>query len=106
MADTLTPENTSAGVRWDLTPIFADLDAAGLAALLADLSALHNRLSRIGSYAGLRQSVAATGEEERDLSAAVDQGMVEAENALRFFELEWIELDDIRAEALAADPQV
>ena len=135
MADTtLTPENTSAGVRWDLTPLFADadaaraaladtledarafreryrgrvaeLDATTLAELLAELSALHNRLSRIGSYAGLRQSVAATGEEERDLSAAVDQGMVEAENALRFFELEWIELDDTRAEALAADPQM
>jgi oligoendopeptidase F len=134
MAETLTPENTSAGIRWDLTPIFTDadaaragladalkdarafreqyrgrvgdLDAAELATLLAELSGLSNRLSRIGSYAGLRQSVEATGAEERDLSAAIDQGMVEAENALRFFELEWIELDDARASELAADPAV
>src|SRR3954469_24511464 len=114
MSDTANDvrENSSAGIHWDLTSLFAngaaaqaalaealddarafreryrshvaELDADSLAAALAELSALDNRLSRIGSYAGLRLSVNVMGEEERDLNAVVEQGMVEAQNALRF----------------------
>src|SRR3954447_9090250 len=108
--------NSSAGIHWDLSSLFADaaaaqaglaealddarafreryrghvaeLDADGLATALGELAELDNRLSRIGSYAGLRLSVDVTGEQERDLNAVVEQGMVEAQNALRFFELE------------------
>ena len=35
-----------------------------------------------------------SGDEARDLETVVDQGMVRAQNALRFFDLEWIALDD------------
>ena len=123
MAEVTAPANTSAGVRWDLASLFSGSDAAreALAEALdglplvpralpwphrrarrrglsptrsAELSALDNRLSRIASYAGLRLSVNVAGEDERDVNAAVDQGMVEAQNALRFFELEWIVLDE------------
>ena len=133
MSSTATA-NSSAGVRWDLTPLFetsdaarsalatalddsrsfradyrgrvADLDAAGLAGALERLNSLENRLSRIASYSGLRMSVNISGEDERDISAAVDQGLVEAQNLLRFFELEWIALDDERAAALIAASEV
>ena len=126
MSETIAA-NTSDGVRWDLSPLFADddavradlataledaagfreryrgrvadLSAGDLAVALDELSALDNRLSRIGSYAGLRLSVNVSGEDERDVNAAVDQGLVEAQNTLRFFELEWIAVDDDQARA-------
>ena len=47
------------------------------------------------------QSVDVTDEENRDFSAAVEQGMVEAINHLRFFELEWLALPEERARQLA-----
>src|SRR5207248_2471731 len=84
----------------------AELDAAGLAEALAELADLDNRLSRLGSYAGLRLSVNVSGEHERDLNAAVEQRMVEAQNALRFFELEWIALEEERAAALSDEEAV
>ena len=124
----------AAGVRWDLSAIcvdaaaarrlldeaiaaaeafdeehrgaVAELDADGLAAALAELARITNALHRIGSYAGLRRSVDVNDEEARDLETVVDQGMVRAQNALRFFELEWIALPDAAADALLAAPQV
>lgn len=122
------------GVRWDLSPLFADADAAtselnalvercqafavehrgtiadidapGLAALLAELASLDNALSRVGSYASLREAVDVTDETNLDLSGAVDRAFVDVGNALRFFELEWIALPEERAAHLADDPSV
>ena len=54
----------------------------------------------------LRKAVDVTSEENRDLGAAVEQGLVEAANALRFFELEWLALPDGPAHALAESPQL
>ena len=118
--------------RWDLTTLFPDAEAAraALAVVLADskawgeryrgrvaslsagelaealtaLEALDNRLSRLGSWSGLALSTNITGEAERDADAAMEQGLVEAQNSLRFFELEWLALDDATAQALVADP--
>jgi oligoendopeptidase F len=115
--------------RWDLTSLFPDvpsaldalavaladcaafrdryrgrvggLDADELESVLAELSALDNRLSRLGSFSGLALSTNITGEAERDADAAIEQGLVEAQNALRFFELEWLQVDDDRADRLA-----
>jgi oligoendopeptidase F len=123
-----------AGIRWDLSPLFPDeaaartlldgalercrrfeeryrgrvgtLDAPGLAELLAELAAIDNELSRVGSYAHLRESVDATDPANLDLSGAVDRGFVEAGNALRFFELEWLDVPEERARALADAPEV
>ena len=117
--------------RWDLTSLFPDVDAAlaalaealrdcnafrdryrgrvaeleadELLALLDELAALDNRLSRLGSYSGLALSTNITGEVERDADAAIEQGLVEAQNALRFFELEWLHVDDERAATVAAN---
>jgi oligoendopeptidase F len=126
-----TQTTTSAGIHWDLGPLFADDDAAraampallddcrafreryrgrvaeleapALAEALAELAALDNRLSRLASYAGLRLTVNVNGEAERDLNAAVEMAMTEAMNALRFFQLEWIAVDDAHAERILAD---
>ena len=124
----------ASGVRWDLTPLFESTDAARdaiaptldrarefetrwrgrleeitadeMAEALSELGEIENTLSRISSYATLRRAVDVTSEENRDLGAAVEQGLIEAANALRFFELEWLALDDEAAQALADSPQL
>ncbi len=129
-----SPGPRAAGVRWDLSPIardaeaaredlraalerarafearyrgqVAELDGLALAAALAELAAIDNQLSRAGSYAHLREATDALDEENRDLASVVDRAMVEASNALRFFDLEWIALPDEQAEALADAPEV
>jgi oligoendopeptidase F len=130
----VTTEAQAAGVRWDLSPLFAsadearaglevsleratafeqrwrgtmpDINGARLAEALLELGEIDNLLSRVHSYASLRKAVDVTNEENRDLSAAVEQGVVQILNALRFFELEWLALDDERAAELAAAPEV
>ena len=44
--------------------------------------------------------------EARDLEATIEQQYVQIANTLRFFELEWIAMDDDRAEELASAPAV
>jgi oligoendopeptidase F len=131
----ITPTGpNAAGVRWDLSAIcadapaarrllddaiaaaeafdaghrgrVADLDATSLATALGELARISNALHRVGSYSSLRRSVDVNDDEARDLEAVVDQGMVRAQNALRFFELEWIALDDAHAERLLTAPEV
>ncbi len=122
------------GVRWDLTPLVASADdarallesgiararafesryrgavatitAPALAAALAELAEIDNMLSRAGSYAHLREATDVSDPENRDLSAAVDRGMVDAGNALRFFDLEWLALPEDQAAVLAAAPEL
>ncbi|MEQ8832973.1 MAG: M3 family oligoendopeptidase [Miltoncostaeaceae bacterium] len=124
----------AAGIHWDLSPLVADagearrrldaclercrafeaahrgalpgMDGPALAAALAELAAIDNELSRVSSYAHLRESVDVSAEENQDLSAAVDRGLVEAGNALRFFDLEWIALDEEAARVLHDAPEV
>ena len=124
----------ASGVRWDLSPLFESPQAARdaitaalerarafeerwrgrlesitpaeMAEALAELGEIENTLSRISSYAMLRKAVDVTSEENRDLGAAVEQGLVEAANLLRFFELEWLALPDGPAQALAESPQL
>lgn len=133
-AEPTTPGPNAAGVHWDLTPLVSDaesarqglaaglerarafestyrghletMDAAELAAALAELAEIDNLLSRVSSYAHLRESVDVQDPENRDLTTAVDRGLVEAGNALRFFELEWMALPEERARALAESPEV
>ena len=129
-----TTTTTSAGVHWDLSPLFADSDAARaaippllesarefreryrgrvaeleapeLATALEELASLDNRVSRLGSYSGLRLTTNVNGEDERDLNAAVEMALVEFQNLLRFFELEWIAVDDEHAARVLGDERL
>ena len=124
----------AAGVRWDLSPLIDDdttfphrlrvaldrcaafgdryrgtiasIDAGTLAELLSELATIDNELSRLGSYAHLREAVDVNDPANLDLSGAVDRAMVEAGNELRFFELEWLDLADDVAAELADAPEV
>jgi oligoendopeptidase F len=122
------------GVRWDLSPLcssaddcrarldaaladcrafetryrgnVATLEGAGLAEALAEMARIENELGRLYSYASLRESVDVADAENQDLSALLDRAMVEASNALRFFDLEWLDLDEALAEQLANAAEV
>lgn len=124
----------AAGVHWDLSPLVPDadtardrlrsaldrarafegryrgaletIDPAGLAEALVELAAIDNELSRVSSYAHLRESTDVTSRENKDLASAIDRGLVEAGNALRFFDLEWLALPDERARELHDAPEV
>jgi oligoendopeptidase F len=132
--DLVPPAPRAAGVRWDLSPLVGDAEEARrrleaaleraraferryrgtlagisgpeLGEALAELAAIDNELSRLSSYAHLREATDVRNEENRDLSQTVDRALVEAGNALRFFELEWIALPEERAAELAAAPEV
>jgi len=84
----------------------AGMDGADLAAALAEVARIENELGRLHSYTSLRESVDVTDPENQDLDALMDRSMVEAANALRFFELEWLELDEDVAQRLADAPEV
>jgi oligoendopeptidase F len=133
-ANTSPPGPNAEGVRWDLSPLVASADdaralldagiarargfesryrgslatntPAELAAALAELAEIENMLSRAASYAHLREATDVTNPENRDLSSAIDRGIVDAGNAVRFFDLEWLALPEPQASALAAAPEL
>jgi oligoendopeptidase F len=124
----------AAGVHWDLSSLAPDAATAGrwmdaalercrafeasyrgtiaeitaprLAEMLRELAEIDNELSRLASYAHLREAVDVTDAENRDLSAAIDRSLVEAGNLLRFAEHEWIALPGEVADELASAPEV
>jgi oligoendopeptidase F len=84
----------------------ASLDAAGLAELMRDVAAVHDHISRAGSYAGLRFAVD-TGDAARGaLMQRVEARSGVLASELVFLDLEWLEVEDERADALLADPQL
>ncbi len=129
-----TTEPRAEGVHWDLTPLatttedattrleavikrakafekryrgaMETIGAGELAGAMAELAEIHNEVGRLASYSGLRESTDVANEENRDLAATVDRQMVELGNALRFFDLEWLELDDAKANELANAPEL
>ena len=78
----------------------ADLDAAGLAAALAELEDIFDRVGRAGSYASLAFSVDTQDAPTGALMQQVSERSASIETALLFFDLEWNELDDAHAEKL------
>ena len=84
----------------------AEITPPRLAEMLRELAEVDNELSRLASYAHLREAVDVTDAENRDLSAAIDRSLVEAGNLLRFAEHEWIALPGEVADELAAAPEV
>jgi oligoendopeptidase F len=84
----------------------ASLDAAGFRALLDETDDLEQELSRLQVYSYLRLSMAATEVEANDLATFSRDRAAEIENALVFLGLEWIALDDDKAEEILASPEV
>jgi oligoendopeptidase F len=80
------------------------LDAAGLRELLDEIDELEQGVSRLQVYSYLRLSMAATDVEANDLATFTRDRVADIENALVFLGLEWIAVDDERAETLLADP--
>jgi oligoendopeptidase F len=84
----------------------AELEASEFRALLDELDELEQDLSRLGVYSYLRLSMAATEVDANDLATYSREKSAEIENALVFVGLEWIALDDDRAETLLASPEL
>ena len=81
-----------------------ELDGAGLAAAMAELEAIVDRLGRAGSYAMLRFAVDTADPDNGALLARVQERATGVETKLLFFELEWAAVDDDRVdELLSAD---
>ena len=77
-----------------------DLDGAGLAEAMAELQAITELVGRAGSYAQLRFSVDTADPATGALLARVQEQATAVETKLLFFDLEWVALDDDRAEEL------
>lgn len=73
---------------------------------LAELEQLYEKLSRLGAYAGLRTAVENLDPGCRQLEDKIDQASVEIQNRLTFFDLEWLEVPEAEALALADAPEL
>ncbi len=80
----------------------ASLDAPALRELFDEFDALEQELSRLQVYSYLRLSMAATDVEANDLATFSRDRVAEIENTLVFLGLEWIAVDDARADELLA----
>jgi oligoendopeptidase F len=124
----------AAGVRWELGDLYAgpddprieaDLDAAlaaanafaarwrgklgqagaaELATALDELERLQEPVARAGSFAGLLFAADTSAPRHGALLQRVQERGSEIRNALVFFELDWVCLEEERASALLADP--
>lgn len=132
--DTSFDAGPAAGVRWDLSDLYAgpddpridaDLDAAlaraerfaethrgriasldaeALAAAVDELEAISELVGRAGAYAGLLFAQDTSDPRHGALLQHVQERGSAVQNALVFFELEWVGLDDEAAEARLAEP--
>jgi oligoendopeptidase F len=84
----------------------ADLDAAGLAAVMDELAVIGELVGRAGSYAGLRFAVDTQDPANGALIARAEERGTAINNEILFVELEWAALPDERAEALLADERL
>ena len=82
----------------------AEIDGAGLAAAMDELAAIHDAIGRAGNYAQLDFATDTAEPTRGALMQKVSERATAMETQLLFFDLEWVELDDARAdELLAAD---
>jgi len=124
----------AAGVRWDLSDLYpepaepaierdldgaeaaaarfaeryrgrvASLDAPALAVALDALEALLEPAGRAGAFASLRFAADTSAPAHGALLQHVQQRGSAVRNAVVFFQLEWVALDDARAASLLASP--
>ncbi len=84
----------------------AELDAAALATAMRELEDLFDRVGRAGSYASLAFAVDTQDPATGALVAEVSERGAAIETSLLFFDLEWNELPDQRAEQLLGGPEL
>jgi oligoendopeptidase F len=84
----------------------AQLDRPGLVAAMRELGEIQELTGRAGSYAMLDFSVDTADPARGALLQRMQERATEIETALLFFELEWAELDDDRAEELLATEDI
>ena len=77
-----------------------ELDGAGLREAMKELATIHDLVGRAGAYAALRFSTDTADPATGALLALAQERGTAIETTLLFFELEWAELDDARAEGL------
>jgi oligoendopeptidase F len=77
-----------------------ELDADGLRAAMEELAAIHELVARAGYYAALRFSTDTAEPANGALLQKVQEQETAIQTTLLFFELEWAEMPDERAEAL------
>jgi len=82
----------------------AELDADGLAGIVAELGAIRDALGRAMSYAQLWFATDTQDERRGALMQKVEERATEITTSLLFFQLEWTALPDDRAEELLAHP--
>jgi oligoendopeptidase F len=124
----------AAGVRWDLADLYPDpadaaierdldtaeaaatrfaerhrgriaqLDPSALAKAVDELEALLEPPARAGAYAGLRFAADTASPANGALLQRVQERSSAVRNAVVFFQLEWVALDEANAARLLADP--
>jgi oligoendopeptidase F len=80
----------------------AELDSDGLREAMEELAAIYDLVGRAGAYASLRFSTDTADPAIGALLQLAQERGTAIETRLLFFELEWAELDDARAEQLLA----
>ena len=130
------PASLAAGVRWDLSDLYAgpddptieaDLDraleragdfanrhrgavaslsAAGLAAAIDELESLNEPVVRAACYSQLLFAADTSDPRHGALMQRVQERISEIKNALLFFELEWVAVESGTADALLGDPEL
>jgi oligoendopeptidase F len=135
MTTTTDPDLTAADVAWDLEPLVdgkgeagvdalldqaelvaasvaerrgavAQLDAAGLAAVMRDLAAIAELIGRAASYAHLRFAADTTDPARGALLQRVEERSTAVNTKILFFDLEWAALPDEQVAELLADDQL
>lgn len=84
----------------------AALDAKGLGAAVSELEELASRVQRAFAFARLIYSTDTSDEARGALLQKLQERATALQTELLFFELEWINLDDEKAERILADPAV
>ncbi len=102
----LTDADSLATELADVRGRVASLTSAELADYLERNARLGELLGRAGSYAGLMFSVDTQDPANGARLARIDERSTAIATKLMFFELEWAEVADERAEALLADPRL
>jgi oligoendopeptidase F len=83
-----------------------EIDAPGLAAAMRELEAISDLAGRAGTYASLKFSVDTASPEVGALMQDVRERSAKLSTTLLFFDLEWNELDDERAEELLGSEEL